>query len=225
MGRPSCTCIAWMMHLGLAQSVPPLSASCRRATAAAACAPGDALPTVAVGTHGPLLLPQKLLGALQAATRVVELLGGAGAARAELEALCSTFLADVQDSQARAGLCRLPHSAPFSILLPAGVLNKRASCGEAYSCGPAALPRGYRCRPQQPLYIRRPPLRAQVTLLELADRHQQPLPFQNNDYRQHLELLAAQLELKAAEAQLAAAAAGAGGAAGAAAPAAGGAPR
>lgn len=51
------------------------------------------------------------------------------------------------------------------------------------------------------------PQSSQVTLLQLADKHQQALPLQCNDYRQRLELLAARTQAEAAEAQLAAAAA------------------
>lgn len=87
---------------------------------------------------------QRLLAALEAAQRVVELLAG-GAPQQELERLCGSFLDDLQSSQ--------------------------------------------------------------VTLLQLADKHQQPLPLQSNDYRQRLELLAARTRVEAAEAQLAAAAA------------------
>ncbi|KAL4440334.1 hypothetical protein ABPG75_003335 [Micractinium tetrahymenae] len=90
---------------------------------------------------------QRLLSALEAAQRVVQLLAG-GAPQQELEQLCSSFLYDVQSSQ--------------------------------------------------------------VTLLQLADKHQQPLPLQGNDYRQRLELLAARTQVEAAEAQLAAAVAAAG---------------
>ncbi|KAL4429008.1 hypothetical protein ABPG77_006047 [Micractinium sp. CCAP 211/92] len=87
---------------------------------------------------------QRLLTALEAAQRVVELLAG-GAPQQELERLCSSFLDDVQASQ--------------------------------------------------------------VTLLQLADKHQQALPLQGNSYQQCLELLAAHTQVQAAEAQLAEAAA------------------
>lgn len=46
-----------------------------------------------------------------------------------------------------------------------------------------------------------------MALLSLADKHASPLPLQNSDYRQRLQLLAAQRQLAAAEAQLAATAA------------------
>ena len=45
------------------------------------------------------------------------------------------------------------------------------------------------------------PQDSQVALLQLAERHQQPLPFQNNDYRARLQLLAARKQTAAAEAQ------------------------
>lgn len=45
---------------------------------------------------------------------------------------------------------------------------------------------------------------SQVTLLQLADKHQAPLPLQHSDYLQRLQLLAAQKEVEAVEAQLAA---------------------
>lgn len=89
---------------------------------------------------------QKLLSALEAAQKVVELLSTGGQLQ-ELDSLSSAFLADVQDSQA--------------------------------------------------------------TLLAMADEHQQPLPLQGNDYRQRLQLLAAQKQVAAAEARLAAAGAAA----------------
>ncbi|KAI7835931.1 hypothetical protein COHA_010192 [Chlorella ohadii] len=47
---------------------------------------------------------------------------------------------------------------------------------------------------------------SQVALLRLAERHQQPLPLQNNDYRARLQLLAARKQAAAAEAQAAASA-------------------
>ncbi len=45
-----------------------------------------------------------------------------------------------------------------------------------------------------------------MALLRLAERHQQPLPLQNNDYRARLQLLAARKQAAAAEAQAAASA-------------------
>lgn len=39
-----------------------------------------------------------------------------------------------------------------------------------------------------------------MTLLQLADKHQTPLPLENSDYRQRLQLLAAQKQAAAAEA-------------------------
>lgn len=40
-----------------------------------------------------------------------------------------------------------------------------------------------------------------MTLLQLAERHQQPLALESNSYRQRLERLAAQKALEAAQAQ------------------------
>lgn len=42
-----------------------------------------------------------------------------------------------------------------------------------------------------------------MALLQLAERHQTGLPFQNNDYRARLHLLAARKQVEAAEAQAA----------------------
>lgn len=72
---------------------------------------------------------QKLLAALQAATRVVELLGQQGAPRTELEALCSSFMADVQDSQAREPL-------PEGALLSRLCLLQRPSLAGSMLLGP-----------------------------------------------------------------------------------------
>jgi hypothetical protein len=44
---------------------------------------------------------------------------------------------------------------------------------------------------------------SQLTLLELVDKHQEPLPLINSDYRQRLALAAAQKRVEGAEAQLA----------------------
>jgi hypothetical protein len=46
---------------------------------------------------------------------------------------------------------------------------------------------------------------SQITLLQLAERHQQPLPYANNDHRQRLQLAAVRKQVEAAQAQLAAA--------------------
>lgn len=81
-------------------------------------------------------------------------------------------------------------------------------CLFAYSSLPA-LPRH-----AVPLPYLAPLQESQLALLRLADKHQQPLPFQNNDYRQRLQLGAAQKQLEAAEAQLAGLPAGCGAAAG-----------
>ncbi|KAL4856428.1 hypothetical protein ACK3TF_003224 [Chlorella vulgaris] len=53
---------------------------------------------------------------------------------------------------------------------------------------------------------------SQLSLLQLAEKHERPLPLQNNDYQQRLELAAAEKQLEAAEAQLANATGGEGGA-------------
>ncbi len=62
----------------------------------------------------------------------------------------------------------------------------------------------FRAQPSQ-LLLPAPPQASQVTLLQLADKHQQALPLQGNSYQQRLELLAAHTQVQAAEAQLAAA--------------------
>lgn len=168
--------------------------------------------------------PQKLLGALQAATRVVELLGGAGAPRGELEELCGSFLADVQDSQARCWLVGAvgrpcAHAEWLTRGRSAPAAAARAKVALAAAAPAPHHPLSSSHGPSGPHMAGCPPScpEVQVTLLELADRHQQPLPFQNSDCRQQLELLAARTAAEAAEAQLAAAGATAAAAAGAAA--------
>lgn len=123
---------------------------------------------------------QKLLSALEAAQRVTALLGSGGS-RQELERLCNAFVADAQVTAARA-----VRAAPLVSLIQV-----------------AAWPRK---QPYRLIPLSRPglaPQESQLTLLELADRHQEALPLNNQDYCRRLSLAADQKRVEGAEAQLA----------------------
>ena len=73
----------------------------------------------------------------------------------------------------------------------------------AASPAPVARPRAANPNPNPNAW--RPPSppqaqESQVALLRLAERHQQPLPYQNNDYSARLQLLAARKQAEAVQA-------------------------
>ena len=117
-----------------------------------------------------------------------------GAPQTELEARCSSFLDDVQVGVLLDRRCiesvwgREDAGSWDGVAPPEAAGMRRPNTGGCRRL-PATLPlvRPTPCAPQE----------SQVTLLQLADKHQTPLPLENSDYQQRLQLLAAQKQAAA----------------------------